>query len=133
VQTLIDWLQTCAHMLTSVCEADAQRAAAAAARFPSLTQVIEWVCLCVDAHFHALMALTATTSDGADHNAAGSTGHGDVSSHLRALQSLTSAQLALGDKMHAVASLARQLLHSGAAHALPKQAIPVYSIEVFEM
>ena len=106
---------------------------AAAARFPSLTQVIEWVCLCVDAHFHALMALTATTTTTATDAAQNTHGNGDVSAHLRALQSLTAAQLALGDKMHAVASLARQLLHSGAAHALPKQAIPVYSIEVFEM
>ncbi len=151
-QTLVDWLQTCAHTMATSSESSVARlSAATCARCPSLTQVLDWLCLCLDAHFHALLAMTAAadsttattgelaltgasvtigsgTTSGSVHGAAGS-----LASQLRALQSLATAQLALGDRMHAVTSLARQLLFSGAANALPKQAIPVYSIEVFEM
>jgi hypothetical protein len=153
-QTLVDWLQTCAHTMATSSESSVARlSAATCARCPTLTQVLDWLCLCLDAHFHALLAMTAAadtttvttttgdhamigtavisgsgTTSGSVHGAAGS-----LASQLRALQSLATAQLALGDRMHAVTSLARQLLFSGAANALPKQAIPVYSIEVFEM
>jgi hypothetical protein len=121
VVTLIDWLFSTATLITSVSESELSTAMSSARRFPSLTQVIEWVCLCVDSHFSAIMGLTAVD------------GESSVVKHLHGLQTLANTQLALGDKMNAVASLARQLLVSGAAHALPKQAIPVYSIEVFEL